>query len=306
MTAATPHRRTAARDLGVAFGDVLSRRLLRTVGVDDEMVRCEVAAGRWRTLGRQTVALHLGGLGDLAHRWRGVWEVGERVALVDGASALLHAGLGGYVDSLVHVSVVHTVTTRRHPGVVVHKVARRVEGESPASGLPRSRPPVAAVRAAHWARTDRQAALLLCLPVQQRLCTGAQLLEATSTVRGRTRRALIRSVARDVALGSHTLAELDFVGACRARGLPEPERQVVRVLPSGRAYLDVRWREARLVVEVDGAGHGWGLAPADDALRQNAVVLGDDLVLRVPVLGWRLTPSAYLDQVATAYYQRVR
>lgn len=283
---------------------MLSRRLLRCVGVGDEMIRREVGAERWMMRGRQTVALHLGGLEDIAHRWRGIWEVGERVAVVDGTSALLHAGLSGYDDPLVHVSVGHTATTRVHEGLVVHKVARRVPHEAEAAGLPRTRPAVAAVRAAHWARTDRQAALLLCLPVQQRLCTGAHLLEAAAAARGRTRRALIRSVVRDVALGAHSLGELDFVAACRARGLPEPERQVVRVLPSGRAYLDVRWKEARLVVEVDGAGHAWGLAPADDALRQNAVALGDDLVLRVPVVGWRITRDAYLDQVTTAFAQR--
>lgn len=150
------------------------------------------------------------------------------------------------------------------------------------------------------AASDRQAALLLVLPVQQRLCTGAQLVEAVAGVRGRTRRALVATVATDVADGAHSLGELDVVDACRRSGLPTPDRQVVRRLPDGRAYLDVRWDEARLVVEVDGAGHACGLTPSDDALRQNAVVLGDDLVLRVPVLGWRLQREAYLDQIVTA------
>ena len=42
---------------------------------------------------------------------------------------------------------------------------------------------VTALRAAAWARTDRQAALLLCLVVQQRLTTGARLLSALTVVR---------------------------------------------------------------------------------------------------------------------------
>ena len=59
-------------------------------------------------------------------------------------------------------------------------------------------------------------------------------------------------------------------------------------------------------VEVDGAGHSRGLHMVDDGLRQNEVVMGDDLVLRVSLVGWRLTPEAYLDQICAAYWRRVR
>ncbi|QKE83532.1 hypothetical protein [Arthrobacter sp. NEB 688] len=298
-------RRRAARDLAAPYGGVLSRALLRTVGVDHRMVRREVSAERWATHGVQTVATFTGPLDALAHRWRGVWEVGDRVAAVDGVTALHHAGMTGYDDDRVHVSVRHTTEVEDVEGVVIHKVVRRVEGELLEGGLPRTRPAVAAVRAAHWAVSDRQAALLLVLPVQQRLCTGEQLVAAADEVRMRTRRALVPRLARDVADGAHSLGELDVVAACRRRGLPEPSNQTVRRLPGGRAYLDVEWREARLVVEVDGAGHVAGLQPGDDTLRQNAVALGDDLVLRVGLLGWRLTPEVYLDQICAAYRSRL-
>lgn len=195
-------------------------------------------------------------------------------------------------------------TTRQREGVSIHKVGVRRACDVVVGGLPRARVAVAALRGAHWAVSDRQAALVLCLPVQQRLCTGQHLLEAMAVVRGRTRRKFVAAVVRDVALGAQSLGELDVVAACRRRGLPAPDLQELRRLPSGRTYLDLRWRRARLVVEVDGIGHAWGLAPVDDALRQNAVVLGDDLVLRVPVIGWRLTPDAYLDQIVTAHAQR--
>ena len=140
--------------------------------------------------------------------------------------------------------------------------------------------------------------------MQQRLCTGEQLLEACTLVPGRNRRAFVAAVVRDVADGAHSLGELDLVAACRLRGLPEPSRQVVRRLPGGRAYLDIAWEEARLAVEVDGSGHALGLQMVDDDLRQNAVQLGDELVLRVTVIGWRLHPRAYLDQIVRAYWSR--
>lgn len=297
-------RRRRAELAAVDYGGVLSRALLRGMDVDDAMVRREVGADRWAVHGARTVAMTRAPLVPLARRWSAVWEVGERIAVVDGVSALHHAGMTGYEDDVVHVSVLHTMTVRRRDGVVVRKVGTRLPSDGSRPGLPRSLPAVAAARAAHWAVSDRQAALLLVLPVQQRLCTGAQLVEAVAAVRGRSRRSFVAGVAADVADGAHSLGELDLVVACRQRGLPEPERQVVRVLPDGRAYLDVRWDRPRLVVEVDGAGHAWGLAPAEDALRQNEVVLGDDLVLRVTVIGWRLRREAYLDQIVTAYRRR--
>jgi hypothetical protein len=268
------------------------------------MIRREVAAERWAVHGHQTVAMTTAPLGVVASRWLAVWETGPKVAALDGVSALQHAGLTGFDDDTVHVSVKHTAEVQRLRGVRHHKVIRRLDGELIVAGLPRTRVPVAAVRAAHWAVSDRQAALLLVMPVQQRLCTGAQLVEAESLIRGRNRRKLIHVLVQDVADGTHSLGELDVVAACRRRGLPEPTRQEVRRLPDGKAYLDVAWREARLVVEVDGVGHAQGLQMVDDELRQNAIQLGDDLVLRVSLVGWRLTPEAYLDQICAAYWAR--
>ncbi|MBM6402525.1 hypothetical protein [Phycicoccus sonneratiae] len=312
MDAKSPHRepvrrrRERSRALADEFDGVVSRGLLRTVGVDHRMVRREVAAGRWALHGVQTVATVTGALGPLAHRWRAVWEVGADIAAVDGVTALQHAGMTGFDDDVVHVSVKHTAEVCPVDGVHLHKVVRRVDGELVAGGLPRTRPAVAAVRAAHWAVSDPQAALLLVMPVQQRLCTGAQLLDAVGRVRGRSRRAFVRQVVSDVADGAHSLGELDVAAACLRRGLPPPARQTVRRLPDGRAYLDLEWPEARLVVEVDGTGHLLALATSDDTLRQNSVALGASLVLRVGLLGWRLTPEAYLDQICAAYWHRVQ
>ena len=300
----TAHRRRRAREIGESQGGVASRAQLRALGVDHRMVAREVRAERWVLHGVQTVGLTTGALSVEAACWRAVWEVGENVAALDGVTALQHAGLTGFADPAVHVSVKHTTEVVPVEGVHLHKVIRRVANEVVAVGVPRTKPAVAAVRAAHWAISDRQAALILVMPVQQRLCTGEQLAEAARAVRGRTRRRLIRTLVTDIADGGHSLGELDVVDRCRARGLPPPQRQSVRRLGRGVVYLDIEWPEARLAVEVDGAGHLRGLQMVDDDLRQNAVALGDTLVLRVGLLGWRLTPEPYLDQICAAYWQR--
>ena len=75
----------------------------------------------------------------------------------------------------------------------------------------------------------------------------------------------------------------------------------MRTQRDGRVYLDVAWEDIALVVEIDGGHHGLALSPVDDALRQNEVVLGASRVLRIPVVGLRLDPAAFLDQVVRAH-----
>lgn len=279
---------------------VINRRRLRRLGVDRFQERRQVAAGRWAKVGRQTVSVRDAPLTDVAARLRAVWEVGESIAAIDGASALQAAGLKGWKDPVVHVSVNHRHEIRAVEGVRIHKVIRRVDGELAGAGVPRTRPEVAAIRAAHWATSDRQAATILAMTVQQRLATGEQLVAARRLVRGRTRRAFITQIINDVADGAQSLHELDFGEKCRDRGMPTPTRQVVRVLGDGRAYLDVYYEEQQLAIEIDGAGHLWGLSGVDDAFRANAVVIDGDRVLRINVIGWRLAEDDYLDQVQAA------
>ena len=104
--------------------------------------------------------------------------------------------------------------------------------------------------------------------------------------------------------GAHSLGELDFAALCRRAGLPPPSRQEVRTGPGGRIYLDVAWEDIGLVVEIDGGHHALALNPVDDALRQNEVTLSSELVLRIPVLGLRLTPGAFMAQVVRAHSLR--
>ena len=179
----------------------------------------------------------------------------------------------------------------------MHETRRRQAGDVIESGVPRVRPEIAAIRAALWARSDRQAALLLAMSVQQRIVEPSGLREATETVIRHRRRRLIRAVVEDVADGAHSLGELDFARLCRRARLPAPERQVVCALPTGRAYLDCEFSRYGCVVEIDGAGH---IAPGDqlsDALRQNELTIGTRRVLRIPLLGLRVAEETFMAQV---------
>ncbi len=103
-----PERRELARTAAITTDGVTSRDALLALGLTHVDVRTEVAAGRWRCHGLQTVALHCGPIGVDALRWQAIWETGASVAALDGVTALQVAGLRNYVDGEVHVSVIHT------------------------------------------------------------------------------------------------------------------------------------------------------------------------------------------------------
>lgn len=294
----TRHRRVVAAAEETDY--VISRRMLRALDVTRHHAAQQVAAARWRQEGNQTFSVRDAPLTDAAARWRAVWEVGHRVALVDGVSALQASGLKGWKDEVVHVSLLHSHAYTPVSGVKVHKIIRRVDGEALDNGVPRTRPAVAAIRAAHWAVSDKAAATIVLMAVQQRLVTPRQLWDARKVVRGRTRRAFIRTLVRDLAFGVQSLGELDVATALRERGLKEPTRQQVREMPNGRIYLDAYYEEERLVLEIDGAQHFEGLHQTADFLRANDLVVEGDRVLRINVLGFRLEQERFLDQLEAA------
>jgi len=231
--------------------------------------------------------------------WQAVWESGSG-AVLDGAAALVACGLTGFRPEVIDVAL--PSRSRGHALSGVRLRRRRELGPCLDVGVPRTRPEAATVRAAQWAKSDRQAALVICLVVQQRLVRPERLLAQWLAQTRSPRRAFLHAVIRDVCDGVHSLGELDFARLCRARGLPEPSRQEVRVQRDGRAYLDVAWDDLGLVVEVDGGHHGLALNPVDDALRQNEVVLSASRVLRIPVIGLRLDADAFMDQVVRAHH----
>lgn len=296
-------RRQLALAAPASTDGVTCRDALQAVGVSYVDIRTEVAAGRWRCHGGQTVALHTGPLSIEAERWRALWEAGAKVAVLDGVTALQVAGLRHYDDTTIHLSVVHTAWVKTPCGSRVHKLIRRLPDEVVTAGIPRTRAAVAALRAAYWATTDRQAALILLMTVQQRLATPEQLVERAGQLRGRKRRRFIRLLLGDISDGVQSLGELDFARLCRARGLPEPSRQVVRRGPGGRIYLDVRWEGSGLVVEIDGAHHREGLNASTDNLSRNTVALQHDRVLRIDVIGLRLYEDEFFGQVALGLAQ---
>lgn len=288
-------RRRALR-LAAGRAGVLDRRELAAARVPRWLVQLELRVGRWQRTGRQTVVTHNGELAPAALRTVAVLETSPRAAL-DGVSALQH--LGVRIDAPeVHVITPRGSTPRRPRGARVHESRRfREDDVQVVEGVRVVRPATASVHAALWAATDRQARLFLLLPVQQRLCRPEDLTAAVEVVRRHRRRRLLRQVAAEVAGGVRSVGELDVAEAMRERGLPEPDRQVLRRRPSGTEYLDVRFDRYGVVMEIDGVQHDEVDQRVADVLRDWALAADGDVVLRLPLVVFRLAREQVLDRL---------
>lgn len=304
MTPLPPDRaRQVARQLAATQAGVASRRQLYARGVPRWLVRLEVRVGRWQRTGRQTVAVHNGPLDAEARRWIAVLESGPRAALA-GVTALQAAGITALSDDLIHVIVPKGARRVRLPGVRVHESRRWRREDVVRGGIPRIRPAVAAVHAALWAKTDRQATLFLTLAVQQRKATPLGLHDAVQSVRRHRRRRLLLLLVQDLADGVRSLGELDVGRAMRGRGLPEPRRQAIRQRASGVQYLDADFPDYEVTLEIDGSQHDEAQARLTDLLRDIAVASDGGTTVRIPLVAWRLDEAAVLDALEMLFTSR--
>jgi very-short-patch-repair endonuclease len=292
-----------ARRVGAGQELIAARRELYAAGVPRWLVRRELRVGRWQRTGRQTVALHNGPLSLEARRWVAVLESGPRAAL-SGTTALQHDGVTALTDEAIHILLPKGTIKRRLRGVVRHESRRWREADMVTTGIRRTRPAVSAVMAALWAVTERQATFFLILPVQQGLCSPAELADALERVRRhRFRKALWLAVA-DIVDGARSIGELDVGRALARRGLPRPTRQVKRTRPDGSVYLDLAWDDYGLTMEIDGAQHELPWMQLADTVRDLETLAGGAEVMRIPLLAWRLDEDRVLDAVEAVFRSR--
>jgi very-short-patch-repair endonuclease len=210
-------------------------------------------------------------------------------ARLGGVSALQVHGLRGIEAKRVDVVVAARRQIAPLAGVAIHRARLSDEDRHPWSHPPTTTIGRAVVDAASWARSDREAQLIILACFQQRLVTAAEIHDALDRMPTTARRRLVVLTVRDACAGSHTLGELDLVRLCRESRLPLPSRQVSFRDSSGRRrYLDAVFDEWRVAVEVDGAHHDRDVVQRwDDIDRDLDLVLAGYRVLRLTAVELR-------------------
>jgi hypothetical protein len=275
---------------------VVSLRQLTEGNVSRGQRRANVSAGRWADLPGRGVITDLGPVEGRSTWWRAVTVLGPHARL-GGVTALEADGLTGYVEPLTHVWLPKSSYKGRLDGVRLHETRRWDSTDAAPNGIPRARAEVATVQAALWARSPRQAALCMVMPIQQRIVRADDVSEVLTRVRRHRYRRMLQACIHDIAAGAHSLGELDFAQMCRQRGLPEPSRQVVRRTGRGRAYLDVYWKAFRVALEVNGAGHERLDQVMHDEIRTMDVQVQGDTAIQVSVLTLRCAPEPFFSKL---------
>jgi very-short-patch-repair endonuclease len=240
----------------------------------------------WRALGEGVALSHRGTPTEDELLWAAVLHGGPTAA-VSGDASLRYFGVKRLTVVRFDLAVPERLqlATVDVPGLVVkpHRVRHLEKWSAGHPDLRLVHVHAAVLHAAAWADTDEEAEKRIAMSVQQRKTTPALIRTVLPDMPRLRRRALILEVLDDVEHGAHANSELEFLRFCRRNRLPEPDQLQVAVRAGGMKYLDGRYRNKRITIEVDGAHHRWAEQWEADALRslQLAVATRGDQVIRI-------------------------
>jgi hypothetical protein len=261
----------------------ITRAQLLDLGWSADQVRWLVGSGRFQQLHRRVYATFTGPLPDLTRLSGAVLYAGAG-AVLSGRTALALHGMTDLRPGRIEVCLPESRRVRPSPGLTLSSrrdLERRVQS---APWPPRIRLEEAVLDVAD-ALADPSAVIALVLATVQQRRTTPQRLRAALKVRARHRwRRLVTEVIHESADGVHSMLERRYLHDVeRAHGLPRAERQPAERSGAGTRYRDLRYRQQRVVVELDGASAHPDHRKRHDDARNRGIVLAGDVPL---VYGW--------------------
>jgi hypothetical protein len=256
--------------------------------VSRDTLRWRIESGRWQQPCRGIVVAHSGPLTQRQRLWVATFWGGSGAAL-GGLTAARLSGLRGFDRDEQTIHLLRPVSRKARASVPPLNLAVHYSSKLD--------------HAAVWMVTDRGAQAVLAAGVQQRLVRVGDLMRLVEENERLPRRTLIRATLGDIEGGSQALSELDFMAnVVRGCHVPVPTRQAPRRDARGkRRWLDVFYEEARLAIEIDGAGHLDILEYWADMSRENELKLAGYTVLRFPAYIVRYYPEQVARAIRKAY-----
>jgi hypothetical protein len=317
MTAAVVHRPSKPRRdrgdntevsprLSAEVAELLAEQanVVATWQVDPNTARALQRArrqGEWRRITPRTFASGPGDPTITQRLWAAALHCGKTAQLA-GQAALVTFGWKGELNWPVDVLVGPATSQRKTPSWIHMHRTRRLPTRAP-GGPPRCCTARAALDAASWAVTNREAMFIVVSCLQSRLVKPEDLQQSLGAGR-RNRRELIIDAVASFTDGATSMPEIEFSRLCTQYDLPAPRRQTRRTDSRGKPrYTDAEFRTASgriLIVEIDG-GHPAEIAQkASDQKRQNRLVLrSDSLFLRVDSWVLKYEPDEFMPDLAT-------
>lgn len=281
-----------------------SRQVLATqldVVADWQLTPPEVRAARravtykhWQRLTNHVFLASQASPSEMQFLWAALLH-GGRDAQIGGRNALVLHGWRESIKAPFDIHVPAGRSRRKNPSWV--RIHHGCDPMAPAGSPARTNAHRAAIDAAQWARSDREAMFILVSALQQRLVSATRLAE--SLARNAHRRGLISEVIREYNGGVDSLSELDFGALCRRYGVPEPVRQVRVIDAKGvcrRIDAEFTTHDGRVLrVEIEGMHHLDPDTYLVDVDRHNDMVLaGSDPFLRALTYTLRREPAPFM------------
>jgi hypothetical protein len=265
---------------------VLSHGQAIGAGVSRHIIAGRVESGRWQRLHRGVFATFSGPVPREALLWGAVLRAGDRAVLSHHTAAELWK-LSDELLEPIHVSLPRETGLPGIPGLVVHYSSRLPQARHPARLPPQTRLEDTVLDLVALARTAEDAVAWPIRACQRRLTTPDRMtgaLEERQRVRWRADVCDAITVTR---VGVHSPLELRyFRDVERKHGLLPGDRQVLVTRGTARQYLDVRYSDYGIVIELDGVLAHSAENGKQDARRDNANTLEGYRTLRyswVPV-----------------------
>lgn len=260
---------------------VVARRQLLDLGLGERVIDRRLSRGSLRRLYSGVYAAGHDALSYPARVTAAVMAVTGEAAASHLSAAALH-DIADPPSGPIHVT--STQPRRPRSGIVIHRPRLPAEEIEIVHGIPTTT--VARTLLDLSGRIDHRRLRRLVKEAEFRDLVSmrvlAEILEAHPRRPGR--RALAQIVGSYVDGSRRTRSELEdrFLEFCAARHLPRPETNVVLQVRGKSIEVDCLWREARLIVELDGwRAHGRESAFQDDRARDRSLIAAGYAPMRI-------------------------
>jgi very-short-patch-repair endonuclease len=259
---------------------VLSHGQAIGAGVSRHIIAGRIESGQWQRLHRGVFATFSGPVPRDALLWGAVLRAGERTVLSHHTAAELWR-LSDEPLEPIHVSVPRATGRLDIPGLAVHYSSRLPQARHPARLPPQTRLEDTVLDLVELARTAEEAVAWPIKACQRRLTTPDRIAAALED-RHRVRwRGDVGDAVAVTRVGVHSPLELRYLRDVERRhGLLSGDRQVLVTRGTARQYLDVRYSDYGVVVELDGVLAHSPENSRQDARRDNANTLNGYQTLR--------------------------
>jgi very-short-patch-repair endonuclease len=267
---------------------VVTRDQALRAGLSRHVIEARLEAGRWQRLHRGVFVTFSGPIPRITMLWGAVLRAGDDAVLSHHTAAELW-GLSDAPSASIHVAVPRQSGALILPGLCLHYSARLPATRHPVRLPPLTRLEETVLDLAELSTSAEDAVAWPIRACQRRLTTPARI-SAVLADRARVRwRADVADAIAVLRVGVQSPLELRyFRDVERRHGLPRGERQAPVARGAARQYLDVRYADYGVVVELDGVLAHSPENKQRDARRDNANTLGGYQTLRY---GW--APVAY-------------